>query len=84
MVMVLFMLGIGLVAAFYFLPRRHRGAASSTDPGAYTDPGVGFTDPGGGHIDGGSNGSADCSSPSDAGCSDGGGGDGGGGGGGGD
>jgi hypothetical protein len=74
MLMVMFLLGIALFGWFYLLPRRHRSAVTSTDPGGrYTDHG--------GYIDVGSNGGADCSSPSDAGCSDGGGGGGDGGGG---
>ena len=69
MFMVLLVLGVGLVVAFWFLPRGRRESVTSTDPGGT------FV------ADGGSSGGADCSSPSDAGCSDGGGGDGGGGGG---
>ena len=69
---ILFVLGIGLIAAFWLLPRGRRDGVTSTDPG-------------GTFSDGGAGGGADCSSPSDAGCGDGGGdgggGDGGGGGG---
>jgi len=75
MLMVMFVLGIALFAWFYLLPRRHRGAVTSTDPGGR------YTAPGGGYVDAGSSGGADCSSPSDAGCSEGGGGGGDGGGG---
>jgi hypothetical protein len=69
MFMVLLVLGIGLVAAFSFLPRGRPGSVTSRDPGGTF------------YADGGASGGADCSSPSDGGCSDGGGGDGGGGGG---